>query len=45
LLPGQQGCPAPPQDEQTDDEEVPLQTRPPAVQIIVVELLLLEGVV
>jgi hypothetical protein len=45
LLPGQQGCPAPPQVEQTDAVEVPLQTSPLPVQTIVVELPLLEGVV
>jgi hypothetical protein len=45
LLPGQQGWPAPPQVEQTDDDEVPLHTKPPAVQMVVVELLLDERVV
>jgi hypothetical protein len=35
----------PPHDEQTDVDEVPLQTRPPAVQMVVAELLLLLGVV
>jgi hypothetical protein len=34
----------PPQVEQTDDEEVPPQTKPAAVQIVVVELLVV-GVV
>jgi hypothetical protein len=45
LLPGQQGCPAPPQVEQTEDDEVPPQTKPPAVQMVVDELLVELGVV
>jgi len=45
LLPGQHSWPAPPQVEQTDDDEVPPQTKPPAVQMGVVELLLVLGVV
>jgi hypothetical protein len=46
MLPGQQGCPADPQAEHTEVEDVPPQTKPLAVQVVVVELLLIPlGVV
>jgi hypothetical protein len=45
VLPGQQGCPAEPQAEHTEDEEVPPQTKPLAVQVVVVEPLMVAGVV
>jgi hypothetical protein len=46
LLPVQQGWPGPPQVAQTEDEvEVPEQTRPLPVQVVVYELLEVAGVV
>jgi hypothetical protein len=45
LLPGQQGCPGPPQVEHNEDDDVPPQTKPPTVQMVVVELLVELGVV